>query len=78
MYRNLTARAAALGAAASRQASGDSTIHISVHFHVINKGASKCCSYAGAASASVTRKLQWHDAPRIHVLTIMLSCERRH
>ena len=39
MYRKLSARAAALGAEASREASGNSTITVNVHFHVINKGA---------------------------------------
>ncbi len=39
MYRQLSARAAALGAEASREASGSTNLTINVHFHVINKGA---------------------------------------
>ena len=39
MYRQLSARAAALGAEASREASGTTNLTINVHFHVINKGA---------------------------------------
>jgi len=77
VYRQLSARAAALGAEASREAGGNTNLTINVHFHVINKGAALDVTPWGLRSCAVTASwLPLVLAPRhVHWLLPMLCHE---